>query len=137
MAGQFSVNGFVMHTGERYCLIVNRSIGLPVYYPNLYITTQVRNDSLAYATMEAAASNLVVLLYFLERRSINLEQRLLRKEFLRMYELDDLRDFTQRKVRKMPASVSMDSSWTPKELEFSAETVSNGTHYARLSTIAD
>ncbi|HHO3379402.1 hypothetical protein [Morganella morganii] len=47
--------------------------------------------------MLAAASNLVVLLRFLESRGIDLEQRFLTKNFFKYYELDDLWDFAQRK----------------------------------------
>ena len=47
--------------------------------------------------MLAAASNLVVLLRFLDNRGIDLEQRFLTKNFFKPYELDDLRDFAQRK----------------------------------------
>ena len=41
--------------------------------------------------MLAAASNLVVLLRFLDNRGIDLEQRFLTKNFFKPYELDDLR----------------------------------------------
>jgi len=30
---------FIMESGERYCLLVER--GMPLYYPNLYVTTQI------------------------------------------------------------------------------------------------
>jgi len=51
---------FVMGSGERYCLLVERS-GLPLYYPNLYITTQVRNKSLSFSAMESTLSGISVL----------------------------------------------------------------------------
>lgn len=37
------VDSFMFENGERYCHIVNKNTGEPLYYPNLYITTQVRN----------------------------------------------------------------------------------------------
>ena len=39
------VDSFMFENGERYCHIVNKNTGEPLYYPNLYITTQVRNRS--------------------------------------------------------------------------------------------
>ncbi len=36
---------FMFENGERYCHVVNKDTGEPLYYPNLYITTQVRNRS--------------------------------------------------------------------------------------------
>ena len=135
MAKIYGVNSFVMETGERYCLVVDRAKGLPEYYPNLYLTTQIRNRSDAFSTMEAAAGGLVVLLRFLERRSIDLEQRLLAKNFFKPHELDDLRDFAQRKLSKLPSTVPATSMFSFEELEGSVDTVNNMTLYSRLTTI--
>ena len=35
------VDSFMFENGERYCHIVNKDTGEPLYYPNLYITTPV------------------------------------------------------------------------------------------------
>ncbi len=43
MDKNFSVNAFVIDSGERYCLVVDRSSNLPEYYTNLFLTTQMRN----------------------------------------------------------------------------------------------
>ncbi|WP_439836933.1 tyrosine-type recombinase/integrase [Aeromonas caviae] len=128
----YGVNQFVMQSGERYCLVVDRSSGLPVYYPNLYITTQIRNRGAAFATMMAAASHLAILLRFMESRGINLEQRFLNKEFLNLHELDDLRDFAQHKKEKT-SSQALSSPWSQLE---DTNTVDNGTQYSRLTTFA-
>lgn len=137
MAKAYGISRFVMDSGERYCLVVDRSTGLPLYYPNLYLTTQLRNRSVASATIEAEATHLVVLLRFLDRRGIDLETRILKRQFLKDFELDALRDFTQRKLSKLPTEASPNSIFTLEELEESTETVSNGTQYARLTAIAN
>ena len=126
-----------MDSGERYCLVVDRSSGLPLYYPNLYLTTQLRNRSVAFATLEAEASHLVVLLRFLARRGIDLESRFSTKQFLKDFELDALRDFTQRRLRRLPANASHTPLSSLEELEESTETVNIGTQYARLTAIAN
>ena len=132
----FGVSSFVMDSGERYCLVIDRSTDLPIYYPNLFLTTQLRNKSVAFSTIEAAAWNLVSLLRFIDRRGIDLERRLLKNDFLKTHELDALRDFCQRKWRKLSAnSTSHSIFFSAEEIEDSLETVSNGTQYARLSTI--
>jgi len=133
----FGVSRFVMDSGERRSLVVDRSTGLPPYYPNLYITTQLRNRSVASATIEAEASHLVVFLRFLDRRGIDLVARLLKGQFFKGFELDALRDFTQRKLSKLPTDVSNGSMFTLEELEESTETVSNSTQYVRLTAIAN
>ncbi|MCU7872976.1 MAG: site-specific integrase [Candidatus Thiodiazotropha sp. (ex Lucinoma borealis)] len=137
MIGAYGVTRFAMDSGERYCLVVDHSNGLPLYYPNLYLTTQLRNRSVALATIEAEASHLVVLLCYLERRGVNLEARLSEKRFFKDFELDALRDFTQLKLRKLPVETSASSMFSLEELEESAEKVCNGTQFVRLTAIAN
>lgn len=100
MKNHYGLTTFIMDSGERYCIMLNRSSCLPVYYPTLYLTTQLRNGGCAFSTMLAAASNLLVLLRFLDIRGIDLEQRFVTKSLLKPHELDDLRDFSQRKQVK-------------------------------------
>lgn len=113
-------------------MVVDRSSCLPVYYPTLFLTTQIRNRGDAFSTMLAAASNLVVLLRFLDNRGIDLEQRFLTKNFFKPYELDDLRDFAQRKQGKK----LLVASSTPWLEDASSDTVDNGTLHSRLTTYA-
>jgi hypothetical protein len=47
-----------------------------------------------------------LLLRFLDSRGIDLEQRFLTKNFFKPHELDDLRDFAQRKQAKKPLNAS-------------------------------
>jgi len=46
-----AVKTFVMESGERYCLLIDKNNGLPLFYPNLFLTTQVRNRSLSYSSI--------------------------------------------------------------------------------------
>ncbi len=137
MSKIYGVSRFVMDGGERFCLVVDRETGLPLYYPNRYLTTQLRNRSVAFATLEAEASHLIVLLRFLDRRQIDLDERLVKRQFFQGHELDALRDFAQRKPNKVSSSVLSGSMITLDELEESFETVSKGTQYSRLTAIAN
>ena len=92
---KYRIQGFVMASGERYGLLVDRTTGAPLFHPNLFVTTQVRNRSLSLATMEAALTAINIFLTFCAERSISLEERLLRREFLGVQELDAVRDFCQ------------------------------------------
>lgn len=114
-------------------MVMERSSGLPVYYPTLFLTTQIRNRGDAFSTMLAAASNLVMLLRFVDSRGINLEQRFLSKDFFKPHELDDLRDFAQRKQGKKPLMASS----TPWLADAMTDTVDNGTQHSRLTTFAN
>ena len=59
MEKNYRVTTFVMDSGERYCMVVDRASGLPMYYPTLFLTTQIRNKGNAFSTTLAAANNLV------------------------------------------------------------------------------
>ena len=120
MNNSFGTTSFLMDSGERYCLVINRITELPIYHPNLFITTQLRNKSDSFSTMLSAANNIAIFLRFLDDRDINLEERVLCRELFETYELDDLRDFTQQRFSK-----ASDEG-----------VVSSITHYMRLTTIA-
>jgi hypothetical protein len=70
----------MFENGERYCHVVNKNTGEPLYYPNLYITTQVRNRSESISTMKVIAGSISLLYrFFMRKRSI------LMKEFRKRY----------------------------------------------------
>lgn len=133
MKKNYRVKTFVMDSGERYCLVTDRSSGLPVYYPTLFLTTQIRSKGDAFSTMLAAASNLTMLLRFLDSRDIDLEKRFLNKDFFKLHELDDLRDFAQCKQGKRPLIASS----TPWLKDAMIDTVHNGTQHSRLTTFSN
>lgn len=127
MINSFGTTSFSMSSGERYCLVIDRITQLPIYHPNLFITTQLRNKSDSFSTMLSAANNIAIFLRFLDDRDINLEERVLCRELFETYELDDLRDYTQRRFSK----VVDEGCYVGNE-----GVVSSITHYMRLTTIA-
>ena len=133
MEKNYGVTTFVMDSGERYCMVVDRATGLPMYYPTLFLTTQIRNRGNAFSTTLVAANNLLLLLRFLDSRGINLEQRFLSKDFFKPHELDALRDFAQRKQGKKPLMVPS-NPWVE---DATIDTVDNGTQHSRLTTFAN
>ncbi|MBA4709229.1 site-specific integrase [Aquitalea aquatica] len=95
MQKNYQIKSFVMLTGERYCLLIDRETGMPLYYPNLYVTTQVRNRSNSVASMESALSGINVLLRFCEEHQVDLEGRFMKCEYFAIHELDAIRDYCQ------------------------------------------
>ncbi len=93
------IMNFVMTSGERYSLLVDRDSGFPLFYPNLYVTTQVRNASKSVAAMDSALNAIAVLLQFCRNVEIDLQARFLKAEFLKPFELDALRDQCQAPLR--------------------------------------
>jgi integrase len=126
---------FVMSLGERYCLLVDGS-GLPLYYPNLYITTQVRNRSLSFSAMESTLSGISVLNRFLDERDENLQLRFQEGRFFDDSELDSIRDFCQIKFRTRTTQEDPKGVFTLDELQWSDKKVSSETEYVRLTVIA-
>jgi integrase len=129
------VKTFVMESGERYCLLVDNHSGLPLFYPNLFITTQVRNRSLSYSAMEAALGGISVLLRYTEERGESLEKRFQKAELFKEHELDAIRDFCQIKFRSQTNEDS-NGMFTLSELRELDEKVSSQTEYVRLTVIA-
>lgn len=123
------INSFILSSAERYCLVIDNSTKLPVYYPNLFITTQIRNSSQSVSTMISAAASLIVLLNFINERNINLEERILTKKFFSLSEFDDLRDFTQK--RHVSENISKVVSISKKKDTF----ITSQSHYNRLTVI--
>lgn len=122
---------FVMNSGERYCLLIDRE-GVPLYYPNLYVTTQVRNKSLSFSAMESTLSGVLVLIRYLEETGINLQGLFQQGLFLTDSEADAIRDYCQIKFRYRGSNNGIINL---NKLHQSDEKVSSETEYARLSVI--
>ena len=108
-------------SGERYCMLVEDETGLPPWYPMLFVTTQLRNAARSVATMEAALGAIQLLLEHTDAQGIDLEQRVLKREFLATHEIETLCD--QAQLRRNAGHRDQ-------------RTVSVGHHYKRLSFIA-
>ncbi|HFV6336721.1 TPA: tyrosine-type recombinase/integrase, partial [Escherichia coli] len=91
---------FLMSNGERGCLILDKETQLPVYYQNLYLTTNVRNRSATASTIEIVATNLLILSNFLKSRNINIINRIEIKGFLSVAEVDDLIRYARQRFDK-------------------------------------
>lgn len=122
-----------MRSGERYCLLIDSHSELPLFYPNLYITTQVRNKSLSYSAMEATLSSISVLIKFLDIQGENIEKRIREARPLQENELDALKDFCQINFRSTATPKNLLSISRKKETR---ERVSSGTIYVRITVIA-
>lgn len=97
-----------MQTGERYCLLIEKSTGMPLYHPNLYVTTQVRNRSNSVASMEAALSGINVLLSFCDEHQVDLVSRFVKREFFAVHELDAIRDYCQQSFTRQTEDLYRD-----------------------------
>ncbi|MDX5338014.1 MAG: site-specific integrase [Cyclobacteriaceae bacterium] len=120
-----------MENGERYCLLVESNSGVPLFYPNLFITTQVRNASLSFASMESALSSISVLLKFSDEHEIDLVERIKSGVFLKLNEVDALADYCQFNLSSKVAANKVTNLAKVRKPR-----VANETFYRRLSVIA-
>ena len=114
-------------SGERYVMLVEAETGQPLWWPMLYVTTQLRNAGQSVATMEAALRAIDVLLRYAHEYGIELEERILTRRFLAVYEVDALCDWTQRSMNRKGL----------RSTAHRADVVSPAHKYGRLSRIAD
>ncbi|EPE2520462.1 hypothetical protein [Escherichia coli] len=96
---KITINTFIMSGGERYCLVLDKGSGIPLYYPALYITTQIRNKSDSISTVELVAGAISLFCNFLSERDINIEERIISGKYLSINEIDALRDYSEKKTR--------------------------------------
>lgn len=130
------MKSFVMSEGERYCLLVEKSTGLPLYFPNLFVSTQVRNRSLSFSAMQSALSGIAVLLKFMFERDENIEDRFKKKQFLETNEFDAIKDFCQIKFSNSAIKTNSSDVFTLAELREFDEKVSSQTEYVRLTVVS-
>lgn len=86
----FAVRTLLSPSGERLPLMLDRSSGMPVYYPNLYVLTVLRQTNRSSATIERALREIIVLYNFLIEEKIDLNERINSGNILTLGEIDGL-----------------------------------------------
>lgn len=71
-------------------MLLDRATGLPAFYPNLYILTELRQTNMATATIERALREIMVLLDYLALCNIDLADRIRKGQLLSLGEIDGL-----------------------------------------------
>ncbi|WP_240347015.1 hypothetical protein [Pectobacterium brasiliense] len=59
------INLFVMGSGERFCNILDKDTGVPLYYPNVYLISEHRNEGKSISTIELVAGSISIYITFL------------------------------------------------------------------------
>lgn len=136
MTTKYSVKSYVLENGERYCLLFDSNSDIPMYYPSLFITTQVRNRSLSFSTMEGYLNGLLVLYKFMDERNENIESRFKSNNFLETHEIEALKDYCQNSFKKRTTTTPSNSIFNLYELQNSDDKASSQTQYTRLTAIA-
>ncbi|EOP5937903.1 tyrosine-type recombinase/integrase [Escherichia coli] len=96
----YKVKKFIMSSGERGCLILDKKSNLPTYYQNLFLTTDIRNRGATASTMEIVATNLLIFSNFLDGRGIDIIERVELKKYLSVAEIDDLVRYAKQRFNR-------------------------------------
>ncbi|MGY1450263.1 tyrosine-type recombinase/integrase [Pseudomonas chlororaphis] len=126
---ELSVRRVKSSNGERLIVLVDE-LGMPLFYPALYVTVHMRGRSLALNTIQSALSALKAMYAWQSYYNIDVESRFSCNELLLSHEIHSLRDFMQKPLagenERSVISISRRSG-----------SVSKGNQYARMSVIAD
>lgn len=114
--------------GERLAVLVGED-GVPLFYPTLYVTAELRGNALAVNTNVNALTAIKSLYAWQRYFGIDLETRFKKNHLLEAHEIHALRDFLQKPLRK-PTTQKVVSIKQPK-------VVSSDVQYARMSVIAN
>ena len=114
-------------------MLVDAETGQPLWWPMLYVTTQLRNVGKSVATMEAALRAIDVLLQYARESGIDFEERILTRQYLTVSEVEALCDWGQRPIDRRQRPVARIA---PRSTAQRVSAVSPAHHYGRLSRIA-
>lgn len=124
-----TVRQIVFEDGERSCVVVDTE-GMPLFYPNLFLTTQMRNGDLSSSTLSNNAGHLCAFLQAMEESQLDLIARLSEGKVLEPYEVEALRGDLQRRLTSKPEGRGLRSYFSQ------AEYISKEIMHARITVSA-
>lgn len=117
---------FLMDSGERFCVVLDKTTGVPLHYPNIYLINEYRNCGKSISTIELVGASISMLYNFLSDMGIDLVDRILSQSFLSINEIDALRDFTTINTKRLRS-----------KSRYCNMSVRPATKYFRLTSIAN
>lgn len=135
----------VFGEGERVPML-HDDRGLPMFYPTLFATSQLRNSGSAVNTIRNKLADIVVLLRWEQQQSRDLVTEFTGGHFLSVADVVSLRDFAKLDMRNQGPVTSKAGSSRVTVVDFlESKVASRGVeaavggqqHYNRLSTMAD
>ncbi len=143
MGLEYKIKIAVFKNGERFPLLLDGN-GVPHWHSTLFVTTMVRNASKAPNTMRALLEAVRILLSWASINNTDLEARFVQRRFLVDSEIESLRGYSERRTdesegieRKLTVSVLRRREKGRANILDPECRVSGGTHYIRLTYIAE
>jgi integrase len=84
---------FIGSTGERLSVLLDDD-GMPLVYPNLFVTSMYRNDDQASSSCQKALEHISYFYEICDGQDINIEKRLAKGEFLTLEEVKKITYYT-------------------------------------------
>lgn len=131
-----STKHIVSNDGERLKILVEQATGVPLFYPNLYITSQIRGGCKSIATIQSFITSMKVLNCWSAKYSIDIERRWKCGDWFQIWEVDSLRDFCSRVLRDSSIEFSKVTN-IKKQIRSAERKVDSPTKYARMTFVAD
>lgn len=128
---QLSVRRFQSESGERFLILVDDA-GMPLYYPALFVTAELRGGNRATNTISHALTAIKLLYAWSDYYGIDLESRFKRSELLFEHEIHSLRDFSQKRLADTKPKDGKVTSINRRQQRVSTESQFN-----RMSVIAE
>lgn len=126
----------VGRSGERLKILVDKRSGVPLFYPNLYVTSQVRGGAKSVATIQSFMTSMKVFYSWCADYSIDIERRWAQGEWFKIWELDSLRDHCGLPLRLVPPRMDKVVR-IRRSSKLSTVNVDSPTKYIRMTFIAD
>ena len=135
-AAPFEIQFVVLDGGERLSMLIDEA-GMPLYFPTLFITTQIRNAGRSANTISAYLSAIRRLYIWARASQIDIEQRISRRCFLTDSEVESLCASIGRRVHRsssVPKGFSIRQG-AKRDLVAKKDQVLNGGKYRNLTYI--
>lgn len=127
-------------SGERYSMLIG-SDGLPLWYPTLFATSQLRNAAKAPNTIEAHLNAIKLLIEWTNYHEIDLKQSFSTMKFLTVEQIESLCSYLkQDKSQRVKSNVIRIRKANKERIRSNLtqpKMVAKQTYYLRLSYIAD
>lgn len=104
MSNPYIIKLLVLSSGERLPILLHRESGLPLIGPLIYALTQLRGRNLAANTIDQALRHIMLFMLFLDKRQIDLAQRLDEGRVLSISEIEELTSICKLAIENLISS---------------------------------
>lgn len=98
---RYAVRSVRFNDGERVPVLICRNTGIPLWYPTLFVISQIRNNNKASATMASNLEAIKLFLLWADSRKIDIQERFSKADFLTNNEVESLKTFTQQRIESL------------------------------------